>query len=69
MNGCNLLVSLDLWVAFSVRSGTTWDLPLNIPNDPLLEGATFYNQALVLDPKSNAFGLGASNGGKSVIGY
>jgi len=70
MNGCNLLVSWDLQVAFYAGpSGGTWDLPLPLPNDPTLAGLTFYNQAWVLDPKANAFGVGTSNGGKGVIGY
>ena len=70
MKGCNLLVSWDLQVAFYAGpSGGTWDLPLPIPKDPTLEGVTFYNQAWVLDPKANAFGVGTSNGGKGVIGY
>jgi hypothetical protein len=68
MSGCNLLVSWDLQVGF-FPSGGKWDLPLTLPNDPTLEGLTFYNQAWVLDPKANAFGVGTSNGGKGVIGY
>jgi hypothetical protein len=68
MSGCNLLVSWDLQVGF-FPSGGKWDLPLPLPNDPTLAGLTFYNQAWVLDPQANAFGVGTSNGGKGVIGY
>jgi hypothetical protein len=35
-------------------------------NDP---GRTFYNQAFVLDPSANPFGLIVSNAGEGVIGY
>jgi len=69
MKGCNLLVSWDLELGFFARTGSTWDLTLTIPNDRTLAGLTFYNQAWVLDPKANAFGVGTSNGGKGVIGY
>ena len=70
MNGCNLLVSWNVEVNFtSPRAGGVLDLPLPIPTNPTLEGLTFYNQAWVLDPKANAFGVGTSNGGKGVIGY
>jgi hypothetical protein len=61
--------SWDLEVGFMVRNARAWNLTLNIPNDPTLQGMTFYNQAWVLDPKANAFGVGTSNGGKGVIGY
>ena len=61
--------SWDLGVGFRVRNARTWNLILNISNDPTLAGRTFYNQAWVIDAKANAFGVGTSNGGKGVIGY
>ena len=69
MNGCDVLVALDLIAPMTVGSSNTalWTIP--IPADGSLLGATFYQQALVFDPTTNALGLTLSNGGTAVIGY
>jgi hypothetical protein len=49
MPGCSILTSADFIVPLPITAGqATWDLQL--PDDDGLLGATFYQQALVLDP-------------------
>ena len=67
MGNCQMLVSWD--IAFPIWSGiggAAWKV--KVPNNPGLLGATFYNQAWVMDPKANAFGAAVSNGGKGILG-
>ncbi len=67
--GCSLYLSPDL-----VRTGRTspagyvrfdWGY---VPNDPALEGGTYYEQQFVLDPSFNALGLRASRLAACTVG-
>jgi hypothetical protein len=67
MTGCALYASGELAIPLANPAGTaTWTV--SIPNDPALLRATFYNQAWVLDPLANPFGLTASNAGEGIVG-
>ena len=58
--GCELLVPLDLVELRPAAAGEVeWSLA--IPSVPALAAATFRQQAFVLDPAANPFGLAASN--------
>jgi hypothetical protein len=41
---------------------------LAIPANPILTGYTFHNQAAVLSPGANAFGVLLGNAGTAVVG-
>lgn len=59
--GCSLLVAPDV-SAINIANGNVADWLVPIPNNPLLAGTTFRQQAFVFDFAANAFGLVASNG-------
>lgn len=65
--GCALLTGFE-FATVVVSSGGTAKLSLPIPNDSNLLGAGWFQQALVIDPKANAFGASFSNGAAAVIG-
>jgi len=66
--GCSARVSVD-FVAFVLGSGGFADCRLSIPNNPVLVGVRFYQQALVLDPAAgNAFGAVTSDATAAVVG-
>jgi hypothetical protein len=67
MLGCVLLAE-PLLTDLLVGSGATLDWSLALPAGPALLGATFFQQALVLDPAANTFGFVASNGAAATIG-
>ena len=61
---CSLLCSGDqLQVLTNVLGSAVWNFTV-----PPFPGATFFNQAIVLDPTANALGLTTSNGGRGIIG-
>jgi hypothetical protein len=60
MPGCTLLVPLDV-VEFRVATAGRSEWALAIPNTPALAGASFRQQAYVLDAAANALGITASN--------
>jgi hypothetical protein len=65
--GCELLVSGNVIEPLIVAGGIArWSLP--VPPDPALVGATFHQQALVVDAGANAAGLLVSNGASGRIG-
>ena len=43
-------------------------ITINVPNDPTLYKAQFYNQFIVADPKANSLGFAFSNGGAATLG-
>jgi hypothetical protein len=67
MNGCALHVAYEhefvIWKAGWIDRAT-WSMLL-----PELPGFTFYLQALVPDPKANAFGMTVSNGAEVSLGW
>ena len=67
MVGCKLYVSVELAFPLS-KSGGTASWTLGIPNNPVLAGQSFYQQALVGDPGVNAFGAVMSNAGTALVG-
>lgn len=67
MTGCSLFISADLAFAFTSQVGRV-DLPLPIPDEPILVGVRFYNQALVVDGPANSFGATLSNASEALIG-
>ena len=66
--GCSLLTGMEL-LSVLVNSNGTAKLSVPLPNDAKLVGAQWYQQALVLDPKANAFGVTFSNGAAAKVGY
>lgn len=68
MPGCSLLA--DPWAALAVvGSGTAARWTLVIPDTPDLVGVVFFQQAVVLDPGSNAAGLTVTNGLRTTVGF
>jgi hypothetical protein len=67
MPGCTLNTSIDIATLVVGSSGRAEDM-LAIPYDPLLVGAHFYEQALVLDPVANPFGAVMSDAAAAVVG-
>ncbi len=67
MPGCNLL-SEPLSNTLVIGPGTSANWSLALPNNPAFVGASFYNQALSLDPPVNAAGLTVSNAGRGRAG-
>ena len=66
--GCDLQISVDD-VAFVSGQSNTATYQLRIPDVPLLIGAHFYHQALVLDPGAgNAWGAVVSNAAEGIVG-
>lgn len=67
MPGCDaLLEPFDVLGALSSGGQASWSL--SIPSDPALLAATFFQQALVIDPTANAFGATVSNGLRNRVG-
>jgi len=67
MPGCAAHISIDAAMGLAgTGNQAKWLLP--IPDQPLLLGVTFYNQALVLDPQANAFGAVVSDAAEGVVG-
>ncbi len=65
--GCFLLTSVETSVQLVNNMGVAqWQF--SIPATVSLLGASFYQQALVLDPTANAFGAVFSNGAHATIG-
>lgn len=66
--GCRLLASAELMLPVLTNSSGSAMVTLNLPNDPKLYQAQFYNQFVVIDVKANTLGLAFSNGGAAVLG-
>lgn len=49
-------------------SGAELTWTVQIPDDTALVGASFYNQAVVLDPSANPAGFVLSDAGRATIG-
>jgi hypothetical protein len=69
MGGCKMLVSPDVGTSVFSQPGGTLDWRVNIPPSATLIGATFFNQAWVLDQLANNLGIATSNGGEGVVGF
>ena len=67
MPGCSLLVSLDVVVPFATATGMG-TLPLAVPNQVSLLGASFYCQGKAVDPPANPLGVIASNALGATVG-
>jgi hypothetical protein len=67
MTGCEMFASGEVAIPLTNVGGTaTW--ALQVPDDPTIVSADFYNQAYVLDPGANRFGLTVSNAGEGIVG-
>jgi hypothetical protein len=67
MPGCSFLVSVDFVVPLPISAGSaTWNL--QIPDEPMLLGGTFYQQALVSDPGTSPRFGSVSNALAATIG-
>ncbi|MCC6669892.1 MAG: hypothetical protein IT458_02440 [Planctomycetes bacterium] len=67
MPSCFLLASGELAFGLVVQRGSAnWGLDL--PNDTGIVGFRLFQQAIVIDPGANRFGVTVSNGGASVVG-
>ena len=65
--GCRIWCSWFMFMGFASANGQgVW--ALGIPNDPVLVGARFFNQAYVTDKGANPFGLVLSNAAVGLIG-
>lgn len=64
--GCTVYVSPTLLLPLPIGAATSWTVA--VPLDPMLLGAVFYQQALVLDQAANALGLIVSDYGSATIG-
>jgi len=53
---------------FASGSSGTAVFSLAVPDDPMLLGLEFFNQALVTSPGANAGGLIVTQGGHGVVG-
>ena len=67
MPGCTLYSSGEVFIPLPNAAGTA-SLTLPIPNNAALVGGVFYNQAIVVDPPANSFGLTWSNAGAGTVG-
>lgn len=65
---CALLASADIGLGTAINAQGSASQNLSIPIQPLLVGARFYAQGLVLDAPANALGLVSSNGLRLTIG-
>jgi hypothetical protein len=69
MPGCDLLVRPDSSVSLGIGSaGGAKSWITSIPNDAVLLGVVFFQQAAVLAPGANAAGVLWSNGGQGIVG-
>ncbi|MCA8971683.1 MAG: hypothetical protein KDC95_17965, partial [Planctomycetes bacterium] len=69
--GNSLYTGMEIFGPMTVRaSGSAFEgyAQLPIPNDPKLDGAGFYTQALVVDPAANTLGVVFSNLFESELG-
>lgn len=68
MPGCDMHIPIDAVALLSGQNHQAkWILP--VPDQPLLLGVEFYNQALVLDPQAgNGFGAVVSDVARGVVG-
>lgn len=67
MPGCTLYVSCDFSMPLFNWAGSAMWMVM-VPNEPSLIGASFYNQALVIDRVANPLGAILTNAGEGVIG-
>jgi hypothetical protein len=67
MPGCSLRVSPDFALPVFNRTGSAF-LPLWLPSDPALLGASFFTQGLTVDRSANPLGLSVSNAGEGRLG-
>ncbi len=67
MPACRLHASIDA-IGILLASGGRASLALTVPQSPVLVGASFYSQALVIDFSANAAGVTATNALEFVIG-
>ena len=67
MPGCTLRTSIDA-VTFLVGAGGQAVFTMAIPNLASLVGATFHQQAMVLDPGANTLGAVLSDAATAVVG-
>ncbi len=67
MGGCKLCISLDVILPLVNTAGKArWSVA--VPNDTMLLGVNYYNQAFVTDPKANALGATLSNAAQGTVG-
>ena len=65
MPGCALYTSVEAQIGTTATGGTaSWSLPIGAAG----LGASFFNQAVVLDPTANVLGVGMSNAATAVVG-
>ena len=64
--GCFILSSVGT-VTFLIHSGSTANYAVALPNNPVLTGVTFMNQAFLLDPAANSLGVITSNAGIATV--
>jgi photosystem II stability/assembly factor-like uncharacterized protein len=69
LNGCPLLVSLDLLLATTIGAGGTAGWSLTLPNDRALLGGRLYAQAMAPDPGLNPAGFAVSAGLQLTLGW
>jgi len=65
--GCFLHGSITLLFPVATGAAGTASVNAAIPEDPVLEGATFYGQWLIADPKANPAGLVSTKGLESMM--
>jgi hypothetical protein len=66
MTGCSALVSGNLTFP-ALGLGGVATSSIFIPNSSIYLGATFYQQAFLVDPPANPFGATLSNAGEAHI--
>ena len=66
--GCSILASGEIIAPVAVGPTGDASVTIDLPNDPALVGAVFYNQFFVVDPPANGLGLAWTNGGAGTIG-
>ncbi|MCA8970855.1 MAG: hypothetical protein KDC95_13760 [Planctomycetes bacterium] len=66
--GCSLVASADFMLPLLTSTSGAAVITINVPNDPTLYKAQFYNQFIVADPKANSLGFAFSNGGAATLG-
>jgi hypothetical protein len=66
--GCTLDASLDIVLPAGVPVNGSLSVIFPVPNNPALNGISFYNQFYISEPSVNNLKLTTSNGGKGTIG-
>jgi len=67
--GCSWAVSMELSYPLQASaSGSAPGIRLTVPNDPVLDGAAFYDHPLFLDPAANSLGIVLGWSSKWIIG-